>query len=82
MNMKFHKSCGKGLTQYLASVRKLGKCRSSEGLRTFSPSHGTNLAVLLMLAGDIQINQTPGFSVDFVKAYCKTSDQPRNLKKS
>ena len=62
MNMKSHNSCGNGLTQYLASVRKPGNRRSSGGLRTFSPSYGTNLAVLLILAGD-----TEGFAKSTAK---------------
>ena len=75
MNMKSHRSCSNGLTQYLASVRKLGNRRSSEGLRTYSPSHGTNLAVLLMLAGDIEMNPGPRFQCRLCKKYCKTSDK-------
>ena len=46
MNMKSHKTCDNGLTPYLAGVRKLGNRRSSEWLRTFSTSHGTDEAVL------------------------------------
>ena len=61
MNMKSLKSCDNGLTQCLASVRKLGNHMSSEGLRNFGSSHGTNLAVLLMLAGDTKINPCPRF---------------------
>ena len=72
-DMKSHKSCDNGLTQYLASVRKLGNRRSSEGLRTFSPSHGANLAVLLMVAGDIEMNPGPRFQCRLCKKYCKTS---------
>ena len=68
-------SCGNGLTQYLASVRKLGNRRRSEGLRIFSPSYGTNLAVLLMLAGDIEMNSGPRFQCRLYKKYCQTLDK-------
>ena len=33
-----------GIAQSLACTRKLGKCRSSEGLRSFNPSKGKKLA--------------------------------------
>ena len=39
--------------------RKLGNRRSSEGLRSFKPSRGTNLLVLIILAGDIEMNPGP-----------------------
>ena len=55
------KSCGSGLTQYLANARKLGNRKSSEGLSFFRPSHGTNLAIMLILAGDIEVNLGPRF---------------------
>ena len=42
-----------GVCQCLAYTRKLGNRRSSEGLRSFKPSNGTNLITLLILAGDI-----------------------------
>ena len=42
-----------GIAQSLVCTRKLGKCRSSEGLRSFNPSKGTNLLILIILAGDI-----------------------------
>ena len=74
-DMKSRKSCGNGLTQYLTSVGKLGNRRSSEGFRTFSPSHGTNLAVLLVLEGDIEMNPGPRFQCRLCKKYCKTSDK-------
>ena len=63
------------LTQYLASVQNLGNRRSSRGLRTFSPSQRTNLAVLLMLVGDIEMNLGPRFQCRLCKKYCKTSDK-------
>ena len=40
-----------GIAQSLACTRKLGKCRRSEGLRSFNPSKGTNLIILIILAG-------------------------------
>ena len=48
-----------GIAQSLACTRKLGKCRSSEGLRSFNPSKGTNLLILIILAGDIEMNPGP-----------------------
>ena len=36
-----------GSSQCLASIRKLGNCRRSEGLRCINPSKGTNLAILI-----------------------------------
>ena len=54
-----------GVSQCLAYTRKLGNCRSSEGLRSFKPSNGTNLITLFILAGDIEIN--PGFNAAFAK---------------
>ena len=47
------------VSQCLASIRKLGNRRSSEGLRSFKPSKGTNLFILIILAGDIEINPGP-----------------------
>lgn len=41
------------------SIRKLGNNRSSEKLRCFSSSKGTNLAILIILAGDIENNPGP-----------------------
>ena len=48
-----------GIAQSLACTRKLGKCRSSEGLRSFNPSKGTNMLILIILAGDIEMNPGP-----------------------
>ena len=48
-----------GIAQSLACTRKLGKCRRSEGLRSFNPSKGTNLIILIILAGDIEMNPGP-----------------------
>ena len=60
--------------QYLASIRKLGNRRSSEGLRSFKPSKGTNL-LILFLAGDIEMNPGPRFQCGLCKQYCKASDR-------
>ena len=40
-----------GIAQSLACTRKLGKCRSSEGLRSFNTSKGTNLLILIIWLG-------------------------------
>ena len=48
-------------SQCLASIRKLGSRRNSEGLRSFKPSKGTNLFILIILAGDIEMNPGPRF---------------------
>ena len=56
------------VSQCLASIRKLGNHRSSEGLRSFKPSKGTNLFILIILAGDIEMNPGPGFNVAYVKS--------------
>ena len=42
------------VSQCLASIRKLGNRRSSEELRSFKPSKGTNLFIHIILAGDIE----------------------------
>ena len=47
------------VSQCLASIRKLGIRRSSEGLRSFKPSKGTKLFILIILAGDIEMNPGP-----------------------
>ena len=58
----------------LASIRKLGNRRSSEGLRSFKPSKGTNLFNLIILAGDIEMNPGPRFQCGLCKN-CKASDR-------
>ena len=69
-------SCASGIDQSLASTRKHGKCRSSEGLRRFNPSKVTNLLFLIILAGDIEINQVPGPNVVSAK---NIAWHPKNL---
>ena len=63
------------VSQCLASIRKLGNRRSSEGLRSFSPSKGTNLFILIIVAGDIAMNPGTRFQCRLCKKYCKASDK-------
>ena len=63
------------IAQSLACTRKLGKCRSSEGLRSFNPSKGTNLLILIILAGDIEMNPGPRSQCRLCKKYCKASEK-------
>ena len=63
------------VSQCLASIRKLGNRRSSEGLRSFKPSKETNLFILIILAGDIEMNPGPRFQCGLCKKYCKASDR-------
>ena len=64
-----------GIAHSLACTRKLGKCRSSEGLRSFNPSKGTNLLILIILAGDIEMNPGPRSQCRLCKKYCKASEK-------
>ena len=64
-----------GIAQSLACTRKLRKCRSSEGLRSFNPSKGTNLLILIILAGDIEMNPGPRSLCRLYKIYCKASEK-------
>ena len=63
------------VSQCLANIRKLGNRRSSQGLRSFKPSKGTNLFILNILAGDIEISPGPRFQCGLCKKYCKASDR-------
>ena len=56
------------VSQYLASIRKLGNRRCSGGLRSFKPSKGTNLFILIILAGISKWTQVPGFNVAYAKS--------------
>ena len=60
------------LSHFLAYSRKLGIRRSSETqcLRSFKPSRGTNLLVLIILAGDIEMNPGPRYQCRQSKKYC------------
>ena len=60
------------VSQCLASIRKLGNRRSSEGLRSFKPTKGTNLFILTILAGD---NPGPRFQYGLCKKYRTASDR-------
>ena len=62
----YNQECGIGfgnlpgsLSHFLAYSKKRGNRRSSEGLRSFKPSRGTKLLVLIILAGDIEMNPGP-----------------------
>ena len=48
-----------GSLHCFASVRKLGNQKSLERLRCFKSSKATNLAILIILAGDIETNPGP-----------------------
>ena len=63
------------VSQCLASIKKLGNHRSSVGLRSFKPSKGTNLCILFILAGHIEMNPGPRFQCRLCKKYCKASDK-------
>ena len=49
-----------GSSHCFTSIRKLGNRRSSERLRCFNSSKGSSLAILIILAGDIETNPGPG----------------------
>ena len=67
-----------GIAQSLACTRKLGKCRSSEGLRSFNSSKGTNLLILINLAGDIEMS--PGPNVVSAKNIARHQKNQLNVK--
>ena len=58
------------ISQCLVNIRKLGNLISSEGLRSFKPSKETNLFILIILAGDIEMNPDPRFQCGLCKKYC------------
>ena len=64
-----------GIAQSLACTRKLGKCRRSEGLHRFNFSKGTNLPILIILAGDIEMNPGLRSLCRLCKKYCKASEK-------
>ena len=49
--------------------------QNSEGLRSFNPSKGTNLLILIILAGDIEMNPGPRSLCRLCKKYCKASEK-------
>ena len=63
--------------EYLTAWQVLGNLEiaGSERLRSFKPSKGTNLFILIILAGDIEMNQGPRFQCGLCKTYCKASDR-------
>ena len=69
-----YKNSHNRVSQCLASIRKLGNRRRSEGLRSFKPSKGTHLFILIILAGDIEMNPGPRFQCGLCKKYCKATD--------
>ena len=69
-----------GIAQSLACTRKLGKCRSSEGLRSFNPSKGTNLLILIILAGDIEMNPGPRSQCRLCKNIARHQKNRLNVK--
>ena len=60
-------------SQYLASIRKLRNSRSSEGLA--SNPQREKMFILIILAGDIEMNPGPRFQCRLCKKYCKASDK-------
>ena len=64
-----------GSSNCFASVRKLGNQRSSERLRCYKSSKATNLAILIILAGDIETNPGPRSKCGLCKKICKVSDK-------
>ena len=62
----FGKSVG-GIAQSLAFTRKIGNQRGSEGLRSFKNTNGTSLPILIVLAGDVEMNPDPRFQCRLCK---------------
>ena len=75
-----HKTSHSRVSHCLASIMKLGNRRSSEGLRSFKPSKGTHLFILIILAADIEMNSGPRFQCGLCKKYYKASDRLLNCK--
>ena len=69
-----------GIVQSLACTRKLGKCRSSEGLCSFNPSKETNLLILIILAGDIEMNPGPRSLCRLCKNIARHQKNLKNVK--
>ena len=77
-SMDSNQECGIGfgnspgsLPHILAYSRKLGNRRSSDGLCSLKPSRGTNLLVLIILAGDIEMNPGPRSQCRQCKKYLR-----------
>ena len=71
----FGNSPGSLSHHFLAYSWKLGNRSSSEGLRSFKPSRGTNLLVLIILAGNMKMNPDPRSQCRQCKKYCKATDK-------
>ena len=69
-----YKNSHSRVSQCWASIRKPGNRRSSEGLRSFKPSKGTNLFILIILAGDIEMNPGPRFQCRLCQKSCKAPE--------
>ena len=69
-----------GIAQSLACTRKVGKRRSSEGLRCFNPSKGTNLLILIILAGDIEMIPGPRSLCNLCKNIARHQKNLLNVK--
>ena len=79
-----YKNSHSRVSQCLAIIRKLGNRRSSEGLRSFKPSKGTNLFFLSTWLGISKWNQVPCFNVAYAKSTVRhriDSMNVRNAKK-
>ena len=75
-----HKNFTNGVSQCLADTRKLGNRRSSEGLRNFKPSNGTNLITRLVLVWDIEMNPGPGIQCRLCKNIARHWIKSSNVK--
>ena len=64
-----------GFSHCFTNIWKLDNRRSSERLRCFNSSKGTNLAILIILAGDIETNPGLRSRCSLCKKYCKVSDK-------
>ena len=74
-NLDCSKVFADGSSHYFTSIRKLGNRRSSERLRRFNSSKCSNLAILIILAGDTETNPGPRSRCSLCKKYCKVSDK-------
>ena len=56
--------------EYLSAWQVLGNLEIAESLRDYVPSKETNLFILIILAGDIEMNPGPRFQCGSCKKYC------------
>ena len=64
--------------EYLSAWQVLGNLEIAEVLRDYvasNPQRKTNLFILIILAGDIEMNPGPRFQCGLCKKYCKASDR-------